>query len=234
VVNELLRRGLLLLPILIGDPDFPIIQYADNTLLIVPADKDQLAALKVALEDFSASNGLAINFHKSCMLPTNLYDEDVSALAADFGCVVGTMPFTYLCLSLGTTRPRMQDPLPLVDRVERGLMASSSFLAYGGRLQLIRSCLSSMPIFLLCSLSIPPGIITQLNRIIRQCLWRKKQGESTASQSFAYWVMICKPKTKGGLGILDFKKPNEALLIKHQHKIFNKQNIPWVKLVWNY
>jgi hypothetical protein len=36
------------------------------------------------------------------------------------------------------------------------------------------------------------------------------------------------------LGILDFKKQNEALLIKHLHKFYNKQELPWVKLVWNY
>ena len=38
VVNELLSRGLLSLPLQTGDPDFPIIQYADDTILIVPGD----------------------------------------------------------------------------------------------------------------------------------------------------------------------------------------------------
>jgi hypothetical protein len=46
--------------------------------------------------------------------------------------------------------------------------------------------------------------------------------------------MICKPKDKGGLGIMDFQKQNEALLIKHLHNFFNKKDISWVKLVWNY
>jgi hypothetical protein len=30
---------------------------------------------------------------------------------------------------------------------------------------------------------------------------------------------------------LDFKKQNEALLIKHLHKFFNKEDILWVSLV---
>jgi hypothetical protein len=128
------------------------------------------------------------------MLPINLSEEEVAVLATDFGCKLGVMPFTYLGLPLGTTRPNMQDLLPMVDRMERRLSASSSLLAYGGRLQLIQSCLRSMPIFFLCSLSIPVGIIKQLNRIIRQCLWRKKRGECNTSQSLASWEMICKPK----------------------------------------
>jgi hypothetical protein len=45
--------------------------------------------------------------------------------------------------------------------------------------------------------------------------------------------MICKPKQKGGLGIVDFQKKNDALLIKFLHKFYNKEmEIPWVKLIW--
>jgi hypothetical protein len=46
--------------------------------------------------------------------------------------------------------------------------------------------------------------------------------------------MICKPKKRGGVGIMDFKKQNEAPLIKDLHKFDNKENIPWVNLVWQY
>ena len=46
--------------------------------------------------------------------------------------------------------------------------------------------------------------------------------------------MICKPKKSGGLGIVDFQKQNQGLLLKHLHKNFNKEDIPWVQLVWRY
>ena len=38
VVNHMLQQGLLNLPIPSNDPDFPIVQYADDTLLIIQAD----------------------------------------------------------------------------------------------------------------------------------------------------------------------------------------------------
>jgi hypothetical protein len=45
--------------------------------------------------------------------------------------------------------------------------------------------------------------------------------------------MICKPKLKGGLGIVDFQKKNDALLLKFLHKFYNAEmDIPWVKLIW--
>jgi hypothetical protein len=44
--------------------------------------------------------------------------------------------------------------------------------------------------------------------------------------------LVTKPKNEGGLGVLDLKTQNEALLLKNLHKFFNKEDVPWVKLVW--
>jgi hypothetical protein len=45
--------------------------------------------------------------------------------------------------------------------------------------------------------------------------------------------MVCKPKKKGGLGVINLKIQNEALLLKFLHKFFNKKDVPWVHLIWN-
>jgi hypothetical protein len=65
---------------------------------------------------------------------------------------------------------------------------------------------------------------------LRQCLWRDKEGEP--KQSLAAWEMICKPKIRGGLGIVNFQKQNAALLIKFLDKFYNKRDLPWVRLIW--
>ena len=41
----MLQEGLLALPIPSSDLDFPIVQYADDTLLIVQVDETQLTSL---------------------------------------------------------------------------------------------------------------------------------------------------------------------------------------------
>lgn len=43
--------------------------------------------------------------------------------------------------------------------------------------------------------------------------------------------MVCLPKSEGGLGVLNLKGQNEALLLKYLDKFFNKADIPWVHLV---
>jgi hypothetical protein len=52
------------------------------------------------------------------------------------------------------------------------------------------------------------------------------------SMQKAAWKMVTRPKDEGGLGALDLKSQNEALLLKNLLKFFNKADIPWVHLVW--
>jgi hypothetical protein len=196
----------------------------------MPADKVQLQALKETLRKFSMSTGLSINFDKSQMVPINVPDELIYDLATNFGCQVGVMPFTYLGLPLGSTRPTIAEMSPLVCRLERKLTSSSCFLSQGARLQLINSALASMPLHFLCTLQLLAGLTGQFDRILRQCLWRDQDGEP--KQSLAAWDMICKPKLKGGLGIVNFQRQNAALLIKFLDKFYNKKDVPWVHLVW--
>jgi hypothetical protein len=166
MVNDLMNQGIISQPIDTNDPDFPIVQYADDTLLIMPADLSQLKALKDALHKYSLSTRLKINYGKSQLILTNVIDALTDALAAEFGCQVGKMPFTYLGLPLGTTWPLIRDLSPLC-RLERKLSSSSCFLPQGARLQLINSALASMPLHFLCSLQLPPGLTKQFDRIIR-------------------------------------------------------------------
>lgn len=42
--------------------DYPIIQYVDDTLLVMPADEAQLLALKEILAVFASSTGLKVNY----------------------------------------------------------------------------------------------------------------------------------------------------------------------------
>ena len=94
----MLVDGVLTLPIPSHDPHFPIIQYADDTILIVPTVDSQLIVLNEMLDVFYASTGLKVNFQKSTMVPLNVDNEEAIRLAAVFGCSLWMLPFTYLGL----------------------------------------------------------------------------------------------------------------------------------------
>jgi hypothetical protein len=85
----------------------------------------------------------------------------------------------------------------------------------------------------MCSIHINPKILEHVEKIRRHCLWNKKTEDGEKSNSLAAWDMVCKPKKKGGLGILNLRIQNEGLLLKYLHKFYNKVDTPWVHLLWN-
>lgn len=94
-------------------------------------------------------------------------------LARTFGYQLGTMPFTYLGLSLGTTKPSFEEYSHILNRIERRLSGISKFLSYDGRLILLNSILSALPTFYMCNLKIPPQVIKQIDIYRKHCLWSK-------------------------------------------------------------
>ena len=95
------------------------------TLIVLPAIDDQLIAFKEMLDTFAVLTGLRVNFSKSSLIPINMSDGEGARVASFLGCDVGSMLFTYLGLPMGTSRPTIYDLLPLVDRIEHHLSASS-------------------------------------------------------------------------------------------------------------
>lgn len=108
LLNKGKDMGLLSLPIpLDSTPDFLVIQYVDDTLVIMEGDPNQLLFLKSVLNTFAESTGLKVNYRKSMMLPINLTEERLDHLTRTFGCTKGSFPFTYLGLPLGLTKPKV-------------------------------------------------------------------------------------------------------------------------------
>jgi hypothetical protein len=217
-----------------ADPsnDFPIIQYADDTILVMKASQRELFCLKGLLQSFTESTGLKVNYSKSQMIALNMSQEQAAILSSTFGCQLGTLPFTYLGLPMGTTKPRVEDYMPLMDKIERRLTSTSAFLTQAGRLQLVNSVLSSLPTYAMCSLKIPVAVLDFINRARRHCLWRGSDANAKG-RSLAAWPKVTKPKDKGGLGIIDLRSQNEALLLKHLDKFYNKKDTPWVNMIWH-
>ena len=128
--------------------------------------------LKSILHSFSVSTGLKVNYNKSMMVPINISPEKFNHLASTFGCSKGSLPFTYLGLPLGITKPRVDDFLPLVSKCERRLACTSTFLSQAGKLELTNVVLTALPTFHMCALSLPKGVIKQIDIFRKHCLWR--------------------------------------------------------------
>jgi hypothetical protein len=165
--------GLMRLPNNVGYTSyFPIIQYADDTLLIMEACPLHFFTLKAILNTFVESTGLKVNYFKSNLYHINISKENLAHLLANFQCQSGSLLFTYIGLPLSMNKPTIQDCLPLLDRVEKRLVSTSLLLSQGSKLQMVNSVISSLTTFYLCSIKAPITIIKQIDKYRRHCLWR--------------------------------------------------------------
>ena len=57
--------------------------------------------------------------------------------------------------------------------------------------------------------------------------FRKKNGNNLVA-----WETVQKPKDQGGLGVINLRLQNDALLLKQLHTFYNQMEVPWVQLVW--
>ena len=179
-INDAFQRTLIRLPFhSTNQKEYPVIQYADDTILVIPACTQQAQIVKTILTDYASSVGLRINFHKSTLIPINCGAEKSEEIANTFGCVVGKLSFTHLGLPLGTTRPSVQELMPLVCSLERRLSATLNMVSYGGKLSLLNSVITSLIIFAICTLRLPTKIIELLDKIRRKCMWIKKRTMAT-------------------------------------------------------
>jgi hypothetical protein len=88
-----------------------------------------------------------VNFHKTTLVPINIDNEKANELADIFGCKVESLPFTYMGLPLGTTRPSVSDLMPTVSRIDKNLSGISSMMSYTGKLTPLNSVIQSLPMY---------------------------------------------------------------------------------------
>ena len=74
-------------PLLNGNP-CPVLQYANDTLIMLRADVAAASRLKELLDLFAAATGLTINFHKRTMVPMHVAAKDLKCIRVALGCHV--------------------------------------------------------------------------------------------------------------------------------------------------
>ena len=98
---------------------------------------------------FEAISGLRINLNKSEIIPVGRI-TDVAILSMELGCKVGPLPSSYLGLPLGAPHNLIAAWDGIDERFTKRLnLWKRQYISKGGRLTLIRSTLSCLPVYLM-------------------------------------------------------------------------------------
>jgi hypothetical protein len=77
----------------------------------------QLFFLKAILKSFAESTRLRVNYQKSNIYPIIVPTDKMIIQAKTFNCNIGSLPFTYLGLPMGMTKPNMSSFMPLIQKI---------------------------------------------------------------------------------------------------------------------
>ncbi|KAL4312348.1 hypothetical protein GQ457_01G050470 [Hibiscus cannabinus] len=205
------------------------LQFADDLMIFCEASLEQVLNVKRVLRVFELASGLQLNLKKSMIFGINVAEEDLSHWADLVGCDVGHFPTSYLGLPLGHRRNSAALWDPIVEKFN-GRLASwkSATLSFGGRLVLLKSVLSSLPIYFMSIFRMPVAVYQKLSSIMANFLW----GGSLDRRRIHWvkWSDVCLPIDNGGLGIVDLNIQNRALLGKWIWKFANEKGV-WKKVL---
>lgn len=177
---------------------FTCLQYADDIIILAPTYERSLVNIKCLLICFEMTSGLMINFSKSAIFRLgNTSPEDMDKASTILCCLDGQYLMTYMGLPIRSTVLNREDWIPLIDRVEKRLDSwKGNCLSCGGRLVLVNSVLSAMPIHYMSFYILPKWVIQRADRIRRSFFWK---GERAAACCFSLirWSTLCSPKPQG-------------------------------------
>ncbi|XP_028113211.1 uncharacterized protein LOC114311295 [Camellia sinensis] len=189
------------------------LQFADDTILFCNADKEEVGNIKRILRCFEIVSGLRINYHKSVICGIGVDDGSMQEFASSLNCCHHKLPLKYLGLPLGANPSRRSTWKPVLDKFKQKLSTwKRRLLSFAGRLTLIKSVMSNLPIYYLSLFRIPAGVAKEIERIQSAFLW----GGSDLRRKIhmVRWEVVSKNKNLGGLGLRRIKSFNQCLLLK--------------------
>ncbi|KAJ1690987.1 hypothetical protein LUZ63_015142 [Rhynchospora breviuscula] len=207
------------------------LQYADDTIILMEAFPRNLQIFKLILANFVSLTGLHINDSKCLFVPIAIPQALITTVHQTLACQQKSLPITYLGLPLSIRRLKKIHFKPLIDAVQRRLDRwQSRFLSFGGRLTLVKSVLTAMPIHYMQTILLPAWLIKHLEGMRRKFFWKDKD-KCLRGHCLVNWSKCCMLKKNRGLGIISLLLQNQALLTKWLWKISTDENSLWTSTI---
>ncbi|KAL2223886.1 UNVERIFIED_CONTAM: hypothetical protein Sindi_3027100 [Sesamum indicum] len=145
--------------------------FADDLLLLSKADITSIGVFKMGLDRFAGWSGLKLNVQKSHLIisgSTQGLREDMLTL---LGFQEGQLPMRYLGLPLLFSK--LSDCQLLLIKIDQRVAGWEGLaLSYAGRVQILKSVLTSLSVYWASAFILPKKIIKEIEKRLRALLWK--------------------------------------------------------------
>ncbi|KAL8516069.1 hypothetical protein ACS0TY_014665 [Phlomoides rotata] len=167
---------------------------------------------------------------KCFLYGTNIDENKLNLLAKELGVNVGKMPFVYLGVKVGSPQRSYEEWEEVSRKIKNRIMRWEKLnLSIGGRLTLINSVLSSIPVYYLLTFLASKKVLNEIKQAQRNFVWGSKS--NIKKIAWVKWREICIAKEVGGLGIRNLECFNRILLSKWAWRFFKERNSLWERIV---
>ncbi|KAL4308214.1 hypothetical protein GQ457_01G004750 [Hibiscus cannabinus] len=206
------------------------LQFADDLMVFCEASGLQVLAVKMVLRDFELASGLGLNLKKSRVFGLNVDQASIQSWANAIGCSMSSLPTEYLGLPLGVRHNSIKLWEPILKKLSsKSASWKSQFLSFGGRISLVKSVLSSLPMFFMSLFRMPVAVSKRITCMVSNFLWGGMMDKKQIH--WVNWSLLCQSVENGGLGLMDFDLQNRCLLGKWVWRFSAENDSLWKKVI---
>jgi hypothetical protein len=167
--------------------------YADDMAIFISPCLQDIRLTRGIRDTFQKASGLACNLTRSQLVPIRCAEDQIAISLQEFPCQLATFPIKYLGMPLSVSKLPKTTLQPLVDRVADKLPALHGRLMHrSGRLTLIKTTLSAIPVYTSISLCLPQWLRKALQKVMKHFLWMGTE-EVQGWKCLVAWSRIQRP-----------------------------------------
>nr|GEV63397.1 RNA-directed DNA polymerase, eukaryota, reverse transcriptase zinc-binding domain protein [Tanacetum cinerariifolium] len=204
--------------------------YADDAIFVGKWDINNIKTILNVLNCFFLASGLKINLHKSKLTGIGVNKDGVDSAATLVGCSTFYPPFHYLGVKVGASMSRLNSWKEVMAKISSRLSKwKLETLSLGGRLTLLKSVLTAIPIYHMSLYKVPVGILNDMESIRRNFFNGIEKSE--IKMVWIRWETILASKKNGGLGVFSFFSTNRSLLFKWIWRFLSQDSSLWSRFI---
>lgn len=207
--------------------------FADDILVFTKGTTESLLGILETMKRFATMSRLHINATKSSIFASGSNVSDLLDTSEALHIRVGTLPICYLGMPLTTKSLTSHDYEPLIDKIRNRMLCwSNKILSFDGRLQMIKSVISSTINFWSSAFILPVKCLDTIESMCSAFLWSGSPTQTHKAK--VSWKDLCCPKDEGGLEIRKLRESARVFALKLIWRLFTQSTSLWVSWVSHY